>query len=142
MKKRKLGILLSAVCGILCVLLIALWVRSYWRTEGIARQTRGDLRDYGWREGVLYSGSGESFVAAEDHPWKTFSKPLPIAHAVSNPRLLPGIDRGDDHYYWIIPFWLPTLVMGMLAVAPWCTKRSSPASEATSSAATPLENSA
>ena len=30
MKYRKLRIAWSAVCGIVCLLLIVLWVRSYW----------------------------------------------------------------------------------------------------------------
>lgn len=30
MKYRKLRVTWSAVCGIICLLLIALWVRSYW----------------------------------------------------------------------------------------------------------------
>jgi hypothetical protein len=39
-KYRKLRIAVSAVCGILCLLLIALWVRSYWVIEGIGRSGR------------------------------------------------------------------------------------------------------
>jgi hypothetical protein len=137
MKNRKLRMLFSGVCAIFCLLLIVLWVRSYWRAEGMARQTRGALRDYGWRQGVLFSGSGDSFVATEDHPWKAFSKPLPSAHSVSNPRLLPGIQRGEDYYYWIIPFWLPVLVLAALAVAPWCSKRPNQVGDAEKSATTP-----
>src|SRR4051812_40138543 len=37
MKYRKLRIAWSVFCGIACVLLIALWVRSYWRTEFVER---------------------------------------------------------------------------------------------------------
>jgi hypothetical protein len=33
MKYRKLRIAWSAVCGILCLLLIMLWARSYWRFD-------------------------------------------------------------------------------------------------------------
>src|ERR1043165_4216803 len=33
MRFRKLRITWSALCGIACVLLIALWVRSYWRVD-------------------------------------------------------------------------------------------------------------
>jgi 4-amino-4-deoxy-L-arabinose transferase-like glycosyltransferase len=38
MRFRKLRIAFSAVCGILCVLLIALWARSYWWVDGINGQ--------------------------------------------------------------------------------------------------------
>jgi hypothetical protein len=36
MRFRKLRIVFSAICGIACVLLIALWVRSYWIADGFA----------------------------------------------------------------------------------------------------------
>ena len=35
MKYRKLQIAFSALCGIVCLLLIELWVRSYWRYESV-----------------------------------------------------------------------------------------------------------
>src|SRR5687768_601998 len=37
--KRKLRIAFSIVCGIVCLLLIALWVRSYWRLEILEKRT-------------------------------------------------------------------------------------------------------
>jgi hypothetical protein len=36
MRFRKLRIAWSVVCGLACVLLIALWVRSYWYTDDLA----------------------------------------------------------------------------------------------------------
>ena len=36
MRFRKLRIAFSATCGIACVLLIALWVRSYWWEDGLS----------------------------------------------------------------------------------------------------------
>jgi hypothetical protein len=124
MKHRKLRIAFSALCGVLCLLLIGLWVRSYWRTEGIARGTRGEVSEYSWREGVFYFGSGDAFDGTEDHPWRVFSKPLPRQHAVSKPRLLPAINSGDDHSYYVVPIWLPLLVFAALAIAPWCSPHS------------------
>ncbi len=35
MRYRKLRIVSSVVCAIACVLLIALWVRSYWRSDDL-----------------------------------------------------------------------------------------------------------
>jgi hypothetical protein len=35
MKFRRLRIACSAVCSIACVLLIALWLRSYWRIDDL-----------------------------------------------------------------------------------------------------------
>jgi hypothetical protein len=37
---RKLRIVFSVVCGIVCMLLIALWARSYWWRDSIWRVTR------------------------------------------------------------------------------------------------------
>jgi len=123
MNYRKLRIAFSFICGIACVLLIMLWVRSYWRTEGIARETGGEVEEYSWREGVFYFGSGDTFWQAEDHPWKVFSTPLPKHHAVSKPRLLPAINSGEEHSYYVVPFWIPLFVFAALAVVPWCTPR-------------------
>src|SRR6476660_9850969 len=38
MRFRKLRIAWSVICGIACVLLIVLWVRSYWWRDSISRQ--------------------------------------------------------------------------------------------------------
>ncbi|MFL6546619.1 MAG: hypothetical protein ACJ8LM_15765 [Candidatus Udaeobacter sp.] len=37
MRLRKLRIVFSAFCGLACVLLIVLWVRSYWRLQIVER---------------------------------------------------------------------------------------------------------
>jgi hypothetical protein len=45
-KHRKLRIAFSAVCGIVCLLLIALWVRSYWFADTIGLSQRFSLSTY------------------------------------------------------------------------------------------------
>src|SRR4051812_11830684 len=40
---RNLGVAFSAACGIACLLLLALWVRSYWRCDVMV----GDEGNYG-----------------------------------------------------------------------------------------------
>ncbi len=40
MRYRKLRIAWSVVCGMLCLLLILLWVRSYWRFDYLCRLNR------------------------------------------------------------------------------------------------------
>ncbi len=40
MRFRKLRIAWSVVCGLACVLLIVLWVRSYWWIDGIPYRNR------------------------------------------------------------------------------------------------------
>ena len=41
MKYRKLRIAFSAVCGIICLLLIALWVRSYYTIDVVSGSVFG-----------------------------------------------------------------------------------------------------
>jgi hypothetical protein len=60
MRFRKLRIAISAVCGVLCLLLIVLWVRSY---------TYGDIfawRFSDWRQLFAQSYKGELTVSVRD----------------------------------------------------------------------------
>jgi uncharacterized membrane protein YraQ (UPF0718 family) len=54
MKFRKLRIAWSALCGILCVLLIVLWVRSYWCAEVVARFSPNWRLNVGSNHGIIY----------------------------------------------------------------------------------------
>jgi hypothetical protein len=54
MKFRKLRIAWSVFCGIACVLLIVLWVRSYWRAELVARLNDRWALTLGSNHGIIY----------------------------------------------------------------------------------------
>jgi hypothetical protein len=75
MRFRKLRIAFSVACGIACLLLIGMWVRSYWNLDQVYCQYPGlrfgfriaslrggayiELRDYDSTSGVLRTRHGE-----------------------------------------------------------------------------------
>ena len=70
MKYRKLRIAFSVTCGIACVLLVVLWVRSYWWVDLLA-----------YRRGQTYvavaAGRGIAcFQWISWHPWVTVGNKL------------------------------------------------------------------
>jgi hypothetical protein len=114
---RYLGIAFSATCGIACVLLIVLWVRSYWWWDGMSD-----------KNGLLcVSGSGRLLL----HPGFLFVEDVPQQ---PNRRLV-GEVRIAGYYFrmWsyprnmlipverdmVIPHRLCTFVVATLAVSPW-----------------------
>src|SRR6476620_7609681 len=54
MRFRKLRIAWSVMCGIACVLLIVLWVRSYWWSEGIEYKRPLRVSYVAWESGGLF----------------------------------------------------------------------------------------
>jgi hypothetical protein len=53
MNYRKLRIAWSVVCGIGCVLLVALWVRSYWRNSAIGLGRQGNKSYFTLHRGTV-----------------------------------------------------------------------------------------
>jgi hypothetical protein len=51
--KRKLGIAWSAACGLLCLLLAALWVRSHYYDCHLTRSGGGDFMAFGAQGGQI-----------------------------------------------------------------------------------------
>ena len=54
MKFRKLRIVWSVTCAIACILLIVLWVRSYWCAEAVARVGPNWILTVGSNHGIIY----------------------------------------------------------------------------------------
>jgi hypothetical protein len=110
---KYLRIAVTALSLTACVLLIALWVRSYWHSDGLeggllgwfveGESTQGQIRGAAYHSG--YTGA---FVV------DTFA----IGDFEASPLRL-------DFGYWDggagvwVPHWFLTLVCGSFAVAPW-----------------------
>jgi hypothetical protein len=128
MKHRKLRIAWSVVWGILCLLLISLWVRSYscWMAyhDEIGHIIVG---------GVVHNGT-------IDLPWTDLSKDK-SAHLgsgyVSYPDSTAGFwekiresfvwfrfRRGPTGFSILLPMWFPIMVSFGLAVVPWIQRLS------------------
>jgi hypothetical protein len=120
MKFRKLRIAWSVFWGVAIVLLIVLWVRSYWRQEVLI-----------WRIAGNVSMSGSSFrgtlgIAGTDLQPATYP-------GVAPPRFL-FVSRSDGFYpmdkawsfganyhaaFATVPIWFAILFISGLAAAPW-----------------------
>jgi hypothetical protein len=127
MKYRKLRIAWSVFCGIACVLLIVLWVRSYHFSDDF----------YGTIPGTNFiaAGSRLGYLSAlfNDEPrrdWGYVGTPLPDEfwrklyreNEPSKPpnRFLLGISYPPPSYVTLcVPYWLLVLLSTLLAAVPW-----------------------
>jgi hypothetical protein len=116
MKHRKLRIAISAVCGIICLLLVALWVRSYWRYDmAWWIESKDIVWSFSSNKGLLHveRGSVKSKASAR---WGFVTHYRTYDY---HPYF------GSFHYefagdkYVLFPHWLPLLVGTSLALSPW-----------------------
>jgi hypothetical protein len=96
MRFRKLRIAFSATCLIACVLLIGLWVRSYWILDFVHRQSTKLIQTtIGSEVGKIYLAHFDAAVGYKDHPhfisgphgWNFVSRP-------------PVADPNSPHFMW------------------------------------------
>jgi hypothetical protein len=108
MKFRKLRIAWSAVCGVLCLLLIVLWVRSYPQID-----TLDNL--YGYRIDVKQG----KLVLGErvQPPIGSIPKTLPLTAAVT--QFLVAIAPTRVVVVASIPLWILVVIGSSLTPAPW-----------------------
>jgi hypothetical protein len=116
MRFRKLRIAWSVVCGITCVLLIVLWVRSYPQSyEGQAfgcwfASTRGVIAGCMIQIPAPTPSAGTNMMSVTIDTVEF--KPVPGIMGFSG-RYAP------PNWYFQIPYWCPVLLGGLFAVAPW-----------------------
>ena len=126
MKFRKLRIAWTAICGIACLLLIVLWVRSYWRLDmlqvtlvsgnkAILMSCQGAMR-LSCRSAILVSGSQPM--------WNLTSHPTTEV-IIAKPDSVFGFQakRTAGGYSMTAPHWFPILLAAPLAIAPWIRQR-------------------
>jgi hypothetical protein len=116
MKYRKLRIAWSVACGVLCLLLIALWVRSHWRYDKVW-----------WRD------SSKTCCSLESNTGLLYVERLPILNTNAPSR---GASSGPAYYsrsifgnflfdtspngtYLLCPHWTLVVVALAATVAPW-----------------------
>jgi hypothetical protein len=112
MRFRKLRIAWSVACGILCLLLIALWVRSYWFIDIVHLSHRS-----------LVSMTGRLFVAEHiDRYWST-----DLRASIGEPRLhIWGTSYVAGEVFvipigkqLILPLWFAVSVTSLTSATPW-----------------------
>jgi hypothetical protein len=124
MRFRKLRIAWSVACGILCVLLIVLWVRSYQACEIVFKLDASNrVTTFGSNSGTIYFVSMDQPTMGRYGPqptpdgWK-----LASAEATEVPRIIEWeFSSGKD--FVRVPHWL--LVVSCLAIGfvPWIRRR-------------------
>ena len=125
---RRLRIAMSAVCGILCVLLIVFWVRSYHKKDdcrGMVGKTllniqssRGELgiaRWIAWQSNPIpWHMSSESVDESTERLWQPMIDRMPLSMAgIRRQRFTP------DMTLLAIQFRLLVLLSSTLAAVPW-----------------------
>ena len=140
MKYRKLRIAWSVVWGIACLLLIALWVRSYWCEDQLGNYLVeiGGYRTGGYicrsREGNLLIGAADAMnnpgmIPPLTYEWYVKSQRIdgPLEPTLSNLSKTNalwrfGIRRFDEFLYINLPHWFPVSIAATLAMVPWIHK--------------------
>jgi len=114
MRFRKLRIAWSVVCGIACVLLIVLWIRSYSSTDGVVWQP---TRSW-FISSISLTGRICVITGSYENPSEIGSVP-----ATNDPGLL-GPDSWDfirdpEFDLVLFPHWFPIALFTAFAAAPW-----------------------
>jgi hypothetical protein len=118
MKYRKLRIAFSATCGIICLLLIALWVRSYGTWDRCFRTGK----NHGWQ---LNSMLGHVVLVVAEPPEEFI--PFFFASLPTEDRFKGTFDKYVFGFYFGgrpslelgFPFWFIVLIGVAITVAPW-----------------------
>ena len=134
MRFRKLRIAWSVGCGILCLLLIALWVRSYWAGDYInyISSPSGRINSVGSTYGTLrFSFDKQSFRhPGQDWGWHVYSQWLdePETPEIEkaqirklNSRQIHLVNR-PARLLVKVPHWLIALLAAVAGATPWCPK--------------------
>jgi hypothetical protein len=113
MRFRKLRIAWSVVWGLACVLLLVVWVRSYFRLETVAYTNR-----LNWYVGVRSERAILKFYRGNLPPvrpgWNYTRRELPPSTFQGfHSSWKGGIGRAQ------VQDWLPMLILSVLAVSPW-----------------------
>src|SRR6266550_2296875 len=87
MRYRKLRIAFSATCLIACVLLIVLWVRSYWWNDGISGTNGSAFTRILTVQGNIYL-QRLAPNRGGPIPWKSFHRPIARNTSVPHARFL------------------------------------------------------
>lgn len=133
MKYRKLRIAFSVTCGIACVLLVVLWVRSYWWKDSLY------INYYGGTDRITYTDvkslrffSTHGRIGISNRQMRWAPRIVLIRSRVSQPYREYQDDLGQTStsawfrlMHWrgfselLVPYWGIVLTSGVLAAAPW-----------------------
>jgi hypothetical protein len=124
MRFRKLRIAWSVLCGIACVLLIALWVRSYRYVETVLCKFSDDVLIYA---GSLPGELGFSIVSEESvEPWIVYKQPSEKWLKGVGDRWLEqtwgGFRIDIDNAGIMAPYWFLVSIFATVGTLAWIHK--------------------
>ena len=120
---RKLRIAFSVMCGIACLLLVALWVRSYWVLDSLygPQVPKNTYSRFAFNSGVgeiMFNYSGGPLW-----PWRRDQSPIDEGHQLGfrsrGGALGFAVHRHHNLSVFYLPYWFTVLVVSTLVVAPW-----------------------
>jgi hypothetical protein len=116
MKFRKLRIAWSVGWGVVAVLLCVLWVRSYWRCDGVLRVDKSIGQSIASNKGILYVSIFQAFSSPQPNlitGWERFSV---VPHEIET-----GFRWSwEPLFKWFqCPHWFVGLVTAVVAASPW-----------------------
>ena len=118
-KFRKLRIAWSVGCGILCLLLIVSWVRSYWHGVRLSMQWGNDSHILGAisTRGLLTIGEGDATTPLQER----FAISSTSARSVVETNEIGFLGRryGVGDWFLTSPYWFPVLLRVVAATLPW-----------------------
>ena len=126
MRFRKLRIAWSVGWGAVCVLLIVLWVRSYWKLDGISGNRGVHYVYFDTLQGDFHFARIVS-SSTKPIPWRAFHNPIVDTDLQSRDDSQKGIHHVlgigwkvlGNGWQVTVALWLPALISGVFAVAPW-----------------------
>jgi hypothetical protein len=120
MRFRKLRIAWSVVWGSLTLLLVALWVCSYWGTNGIYGSAPANQLFLYTCSGEICFGRCASYISYSE-PWGFYHRPWPEQYQLANHSVLGfAVVPVSNVWQAALPLWFPTLLSAGLAA--WLPK--------------------
>ncbi len=122
MRSHKLRITWSVACGIATVLLVVLWVRSYWRYDWISRQLAFDHNlnfashsgELSLQKGIEYGSNIRrkpgSYLYGSDDFIETRQRTFPLRFEFT---------RDYDYPTIVVPNWFVASLVAAAATVPW-----------------------
>jgi hypothetical protein len=122
MKYRRLRIAFSAMCGVLCLLLIALWVRSWtWQDDcGYAFADTRELRFISVNGLVDFHCGYDPFAETPVGEWFVYSDRIDDIYLEGEvPTTQWKLKLFEDEVIGRIPHWFPILMFALAGILPW-----------------------
>jgi hypothetical protein len=121
MRFRKLRIVWSVFWGMVCVLLIVLWVRSYLTTDDILGDTGGsEYTQFVTQEGTFIIEYPSDLRSIRKFKWKYMQ--LPVGSFGHQKSWFPRYYAGPAEQL-VIPMWTIEVFICGLALLPWLPRR-------------------